>query len=152
MAAKKGSKVKVEYEGKFENGEVFDSSTHGDHSHPLEFVVGERQVIKGFDDAVIGMEINQEKDIEINPEDAYGESKEELKKEVPKDAFPKDKEVVKGMVLALNSPDGRQFPVKIDEVKDESVVLDLNHPLAGKKLLFHLKVVGIDEPESAMVA
>ena len=80
--AKKGDTVKVDYEGKFENGEVFDSSKREGHEHPLEFVVGEGMVIKGFDHAVEGMEEGQEKEFTINPMDGYGERREELKQKI----------------------------------------------------------------------
>ena len=148
MTVKKGSKVKVEYEGKFENGEVFDSSNKTGEQRPLEFVAGEGHVIPGFDNAVLGMEKDEEKDVEINPEEGYGQLKEELKHEVPKDALPKEQEPKKGMMLIMTSPQGQQIPGVIEDVKDNSVILNLNHPLAGKKLLFKIKVVDISEPES----
>ena len=123
MTIKKGNKVKVEYEGKFEDGEVFDSSSHGDHSHPLEFVVGEGQVIRGFDDAVIGMEEGEEKKFVIEPQEAYGERKEELQQKVPKKALPKGQEPKKGMTILVGSPDGRRMPVKIINVDEKSITI-----------------------------
>lgn len=152
MAVKKGSKVKVEYEGKFENGEVFDSSNKTGEQRPLEFVAGEGHVIPGFDKAVIGMNENEEKSIEINPDEAYGEVRDDLKHEVPKSALPKEQEPKKGMMLIMTNPQGQQIPALIDEVKDDSIILNLNHPLAGKKLLFKIKVVGISNPEAAASA
>ena len=143
MAVKKGSKIKVEYEGKFEDGEVFDSSSHGDHSHPLEFVAGEGQVIKGFDDAVIGLEEGEEKEFTLKPEEAYGERKEELKQKVPKSSLPEGQEPKEGMTVVVSSPDGRKMPVKIVAVDNDSITLDLNHPLAGKTLKFKIKVVEV---------
>lgn len=144
MVVKKGDKVKVEYEGRFEDGTVFDSSKHGDHSHPLEFEVGSGQVIKGFDDAVVGMEKDEEKEITLKSEEAYGEARDDLKKDVPKTALPEGQEPKEGMVLIMNSPDGRQIPVKIAEVKDEAIVVDFNHPLAGRTLIFKFKIVEIN--------
>ena len=143
MIIKKGDKVKVEYTGTFEDGTVFDSSQHGDHSHPLEFEAGSGQVIKGFDDAVIGMKKGEEKEITINPEEAYGEYNDELVKALPKDQFPQDKEIKPGMTLVMKLPNGAQMPIKVKEVKEKELILDLNHPLAGKTLHFKIKLVEV---------
>lgn len=144
MAVKKGNKIKVDYEGKFEDGQVFDSSSHGEHSHPLEFVAGEGNVIKGFDEAVIGLEVNDEKEFTINPEEGYGEYREELKQKFPISSLPKEQEPKEGMILMIGTPDGKQFPAKIVGVDKDSVTIDLNHPLAGKKLIFKIKLVAIE--------
>ncbi len=141
---KKGGKVKLDYEGRFEDGTVFDSSTHGDHSHPLEFEVGSGQVIKGFDDAVVGMKKEEEKEFTLNPAEAYGESNPNLMQKVPRNALPKEQEPKPGMVLMVGAPDGRQFPVKITAVDKDSITVDLNHPLAGKKLIFKIKIVNVE--------
>lgn len=141
MPVKKGDKVKVEYEGKLEDGTVFDSSkTHG---KPLEFEVGTGKVIKGFDDGIMGMELNEEKEIKIEPKDAYGDHNPQLIKKVPREQFPKEQEPKPGMMVLMGLPNGAQMPVKILEVDDKEVTLDLNHPLAGKTLLFKVKVVEI---------
>ncbi len=144
MAIKKGDKIKVEYTGTFDDGTVFDSTTHDDHTHPIEFEVGAGQLIKGFDDAVVGMELNEEKDIKIKPEDGYGERKEELSKEIPRDKLPKEPEPKVGMALMMNLPNGQQFPAVIKSVDEEKIVVDLNHPLAGKTLNFKIKVVEVN--------
>ena len=144
MKIKKGHNVTLEYEGKLETGEIFDSSSHGNHSHPLTFKVGENQVIAGFEKAAIGMGLNQEKEFTINPEEAYGEYKEELKQKIPRDNIPKEQKLEKGMVLILRDPNGRQIPVKITDLDEESITLDLNHPLAGKKLIFKIKITDIN--------
>jgi FKBP-type peptidyl-prolyl cis-trans isomerase 2 len=144
MTIKKGDNVSVDYEGKFEDGTVFDSSTHGDHSHPLEFEVGAGKVIKGFDSAVIGMKKDEEKNFEIKPEDAYGEPRPELKKDFPRTILPADQEPKAGMTMAMGTPDGHQIPVKILEVTTDKIVVDLNHPLAGKKLLFKIKIIKVN--------
>jgi len=144
MAVKKGNKVKVEYEGRFENGAVFDSSKHGDHSHPLEFVVGAGQVIPGFDKAVIGMKKGERKEFSIEKDEAYGNYREELKKEIPRNVLPKEQEPKEGMILMMSTPDGRQFPARIVAVTDENVTLDLNHPLAEKKLIFKIKIADVE--------
>jgi peptidylprolyl isomerase len=142
----KGSKVSLDYEGKLESGEVFDSSKHGDHSHPLEFEAGTGMVIAGFDAAVMGMKIGEEKEFSIEPKDAYGMHRAELTKEIPRDALPKEQEPKAGMTLVIGTPQG-QFPVKIASVNEKTVVIDMNHPLAGKKLIFNIKVIGIDEKD-----
>jgi len=142
MAIKKGDKIKVEYEGKLENGKVFDSSAKV--GKPLEFEVGTGKIIPGFDKAVVGMKKGEEKDIKIEPNDAYGEPNPQLVKKIPKDQLPKDKEVKKGMVLGLSMPNGAQMPATVKEVSDKDITLDLNHPLAGKTLNFKIKVVDIE--------
>ncbi|MBU1201435.1 MAG: peptidylprolyl isomerase [Nanoarchaeota archaeon] len=138
---KKGDKVKVEYEGSFDDGTVFDSSKN--HGKPLEFEVGASKVIKGFEDAMIGMKKGEEKKITLKPVDAYGDYNPELVKEVPKEQLPKDHELKPGMILLMGLPNGVQVPVKIAEVNDKTATLDLNHPLAGKTLNFKLKVLEI---------
>lgn len=140
---KKGSKVSLDYEGKLESGEVFDSSKHGDHSHPLEFEAGSGQVIAGFDSAVMGMKVGDEKEFKIEAKDAYGEYNPQLTKEIPRSALPQDQEPKEGMTLMVGTPQG-QFPVVISKVTPTSVTIDMNHPLAGKKLIFNIKVLDID--------
>lgn len=144
MVAKKGDKVKVDYTGKLEDGQIFDTSKHGEHSHPIEFEVGEGKVIKGFDEAVVGMEVGDEKTITIKPEEAYGQHNPKLLKKVPKEKLPKEQEPKVGMMLFLGTPDGKKFPAKITEVTDNEVTIDLNHPLAGKVLKFEIKLVEIN--------
>lgn len=142
MAVKKGNKIKVDYEGKFENGEVFDSSSKSGHS--LEFVAGNGMVIPGFDNAVIGMDKDEEKEITIEKKEGYGDYKEDLKKDVPKETLPKEPEPKEGMMLVMNTPDGHQIPAKIAKVNKDTITLDLNHPLAGKKLIFKIKIKEIE--------
>lgn len=144
MIAKKGDSVSVEYEGRFESGEVFDSSSHGDHSHPLEFEVGSGQVIKGFDDAVVGMKIGEEKEVKLAPAEAYGQIDKRLIQEVPLSALPKDQKPEVGMALIMKTQAGQQFQAKITKVTKDKVTLDMNHPMAGKTLIFKLKLVGIN--------
>lgn len=141
MPIKKGDKVKVEYTGTLGNGTVFDSSEK--HGQPLEFEIGSGQIIKGFENVVIGMEKGEEKDITLKPEEAYGKLDERLKKEIPRYQLPKEQEPKVGMTLLMGLPNGNQIPAKIVEIKDNSVVIDLNHPLAGKTLHFKIKIVDI---------
>ncbi len=140
MVIEKGNNVVIEYEGRLENGQVFDSS---EGKEPLEFEVGSGSVIKGFDEAVVGMEKGQEKEFEIESENAYGPVREELKREVPKSALQFDQEPKEGMGLMLTSQEGKQIPAKIVSVGDENITIDLNHPLAGKKLIFKIKIVDV---------
>lgn len=144
MNVKKGHKVSVEYEGRLESGEVFDSSSHGDHSHPLEFEVGSGQVIKGFDDAVMDMKLNEEKEFKIKPEEAYGNQDSNLMKEIPRNVLPKDQNPEEGMSLVMKTKDGHQLQARIAKVTKDTVTLDMNHPLAGKTLIFKIKLVKIN--------
>lgn len=142
VVVKKGDSIKVEYEGRFEDGTVFDSSKK--HGTPLEFKVDSGQVVKGFDDAVTGMEVGEEKEFTIKPEQAYGEYNEKLKQKVPKDKLPPGHEPKEGMVLLLSTPQGQQMPVRIVAVNENDVTLDMNHPLAGKTLIFKIKILEIN--------
>jgi FKBP-type peptidyl-prolyl cis-trans isomerase 2 len=138
---KKGDKVKVEYTGTLEDGTVFDSSEK--HGAPLEFEIGANQIIPGFEKAIIEMKKGEEKEITIKPEDGYGEPKPDLIKKIPREQLPKEPEPKVGMILALGTPDGKQFPAKIAEVGEKEVSIDLNHPLAGQTLKFKIKIVDI---------
>jgi peptidylprolyl isomerase len=137
---KKGDKVKVHYHGKLTNGETFDSS---EGRQPLEFEVGSGSVIKGFDDGVTGMEIGQKKTINIPVDEAYGQKNPEMLIEMPKDRFPADMELEVGMPLMMSNGEGQNFQVIINEIQEESVILDANHPLAGEELIFDLELVDI---------
>ena len=141
MVIKQGDTIKVDYTGTLENGQVFDSSKG---KKPIEFEVGAGKIIPGLDKAVVGMEKDQEKEISIKPENAYGQPKEELKKEVPRSALPKGQEPKEGMGLMMNTPQGQQIPARIVKVTDEDITLDLNHPLAGKTLNFKIKIAEIN--------
>jgi len=140
MPIKKGDKVKVEYTGTLDDGTVFDTS---EGREPLEFEVGSGQVIKGFDNAVIGMEVDEEKKVELPPSEAYDEFDPTLLKKIPRDKLPPGQEPKIGMLLELRTPDGVSVPTRITEVTAEEVTIDLNHPLAGKTLIFQIKVVDI---------
>lgn len=145
MTVKKGDKIEVDYTGKFEDGTVFDTSTHGNHSHPLAFEAGAKQVIKGFDDAVIGMEVGDEKTITIKSEEGYGEHNPEMIKEFSKEKVPDADKIKEGMTLGIGLPNGQQMPVVVKEVKEDVIMLDMNHPLAGKTLNFEIKIVSINK-------
>jgi len=102
-------------------------------------------MIPGFEKGVMEMTVNEEKTISILPEDAYGEVREEMVAEVPKSQLPADMKVEKGMELMSQTPEGQQMVVKVVDVKDDSIVVDANHALAGKELVFDLKIVEVTE-------
>ena len=140
---KKGNKVKVEYVGCLEDGTVFDSSEM--HNEPLEFIVGAGQLLKGFNDAVIGMKIGEEKEIRLPPDEAYGPHNPEFLKDIPRDYFPEDEEIQPGMMYMIALQNGRQIPVRISKISEDTVTVDLNLPLAGKTLVFKIKLLQISE-------
>ena len=137
---KKGDKVKVHYHGRLGNGETFDKS---EGREPLEFEVGGGMVIPGFDNGVTGMAVGDKKTINIPFDEAYGPRNPDMIIEMPKERFPKDMEIEVGMPLAMSDGQGQQFQVVITEIKDDAVILDANHPLAGHDLTFDLELVEI---------
>lgn len=139
---KKDDTVKVHYKGLLTNGTVFDSSEGRD---PLEFKVGSGMVIKGFDEGVEGMTVNETKKIEIPVEDAYGPVMPELVQDVPKDMLPDSITPEVGMRLVSTQPDGQQIPIVITEIKDDAITVDANHQLAGEDLVFEVELVEIAE-------
>lgn len=136
-----GNTVKVNYTGKLEDGTIFDSSLN-EGREPLEVTVGQGQLIKGFEDGLFDMSEGETKTIDIEPSEAYGDINIELINSVPKENVPEG--VQEGEMLQGNGPMGA-VNVKVVEVNEENVVLDANHPLAGKKLTFELEVVSISE-------
>ncbi len=137
---KSGDKIKVHYHGKLTNGETFDSSTGRE---PLEFEVGSGMVIPGFDEGVTGMTVGEKKTVSIPFAEAYGPKNPEMVIEMPKDRFPEDMPVEVGMPLMMSDQQGQQFQVTIVDIKEEAVMLDANHPLAGQDLIFDLELVEI---------
>jgi len=140
MQVKDGDKIRVHYHGKLHNGETFDSSKGRE---PLEFTVGSGQVIKGFDEGVKGMKAGDKKTVEIPAEDAYGDKDETAIFEFPKDQLPANITPEPGLQLAMTDGSGQSFPVKVAEVRDDVVVFDANHHLAGEDLIFDLELVEI---------
>jgi peptidylprolyl isomerase len=137
--AKRGDTVRVHYKGTLDDGSVFDSS---EGREPLEFTIGGGQVIAGFDQGVTGMSPGDERTINIPSSDAYGEVQAELLLRVPRDQFPPDVTPEVGQQLQMS--DGQQtFVVTVRDVADDAVLLDANHPLAGKALTFELTLVDI---------
>ena len=139
-AAKSGDTVQVHYTGKLEDGSEFDSSRP--RNEPLEFTLGQGQMIPGFEKAVDGMEVGDSKQVKIPSQEAYGEKKQEMIMEVPKGDFPSNITPEVGQQLAVNTQ-GKQVPVVITEMRDDTVVLDANHPLAGKDLTFDIELMEI---------
>ena len=148
MQVKKGDKIKVHYHGKLDDGTTFDSSEGRD---PLAFEVGSGMVIPGFDAGVTGMEKGDKKTIKIPSDEAYGPTLDEMIMEFPKERFPEDMKPEIGMTLNMSNQEGQSFPVVIKEVKDDVVVLDANHPLAGKDLTFDLELVEIEGAKSRII-
>ena len=137
---KEGDVVKVHYTGKLVNGEQFDSSVGRE---PLEFTVGAGQMIKGFDAAMPGMTIGEKKTINIAPEDGYGEKSEEAIIEFPRENVPADMQLEPGMPLTLSNQEGQPVPVIVVDVKEDVIILDANHFLAGQELVFDIELVEI---------
>ncbi len=138
--AKTGDTVAVHYTGKLEDGTVFDSSRDGE---PIEFELGSGAVIGGFENAVTGMEVGEEREVRLAPGDAYGDRREELKLDVPRDQLPDGVEPEVGQMLAIQVAPGQQALARIADIETGSVTLDLNHPLAGETLVFDIELVGI---------
>ncbi len=138
--AKDGDTVKVHYTGTLKNGEVFDTS---EEKEPLEFTLGEGQLIPGFEKAVVGMDVGDSAKIDIPTDEAYGEAREDLVINVPKDQLPEGVTPEVGMQLQVNQPNGQPVPVRITKVGDTDLTLDANHPLAGEDLTFDIELVEV---------
>ncbi len=138
--ASKGNSVKVHYTGRLEDGTVFDSSQNRE---PLQFTLGDGNMIKGFDAAVHGMEIGQEITVTIPSDEAYGEKREDMMIDIPRNQVPEHIKPELGMELTLQSQEGHPMPVKVVHLDDEKIILDANHPLAGEDLIFDITLVEI---------
>ncbi len=138
--AKTGDTVKVHYTGKLDDGTVFDSSVERE---PLQFTIGEGQIIPGFEEAVIGMNPGESKTAKISMDKAYGPHRKEMVAVVPREQIPADLKPEVGQQLQVRQPDGRAMIVVITDVSEASVTLDANHPLAGKDLTFDIQLVEI---------
>ena len=138
--AKQGDCVKVHYRGSLDGGQVFDSSQDRE---PLEFTIGEGRVIAGFEDAIIGMTAGEEKTVRIPCAEAYGPRQEDMVAVFNSGQFPEDLAPAVGQILQLKRDDGMLIQVMVTDVTGDQVTLDANHPLAGKDLIFDLKLVEI---------
>ncbi|MDY0387622.1 MAG: peptidylprolyl isomerase [Methanolobus sp.] len=139
MAIKNGDTIKIDYTGTLDDGSIFDSSAN--HGQALEFTVGSGKVIKGFDDAVRNMELDEEKEFRLEPAEAYGEYEEALVDTVSRDLVQTSMNMEVGKTFLVQTPVGQQIPAKIINLTDDEVTFDLNHPLAGKALTFKIKVI-----------
>lgn len=137
---KENNTVKVNYTGKLADGQVFDSS---EGKEPLEITLGQGQLIPGFEKGLIDMKLNEKKTITIAKDEAYGDVNDALIQEVNKAQLPQDMAPEVGMGLVSKTPDGQEINLLVVEVKDETIVVDGNHPLAGKDLVFDLEVLEI---------
>jgi len=135
-----GDTVNVNYTGKFEDGTIFDTSLV-EGREPIKVKMGEKQVIPGFENGLLDMTVEEKKTVEIDPEMGYGPYREEMIFDIPKTQFPEGISV--GDILSAQSQMG-PVNVTVLEITEETVKIDSNHPLAGKKLIFDLEVVGID--------
>jgi FKBP-type peptidyl-prolyl cis-trans isomerase 2 len=139
---KENNTVKVHYTGKLSDGQVFDSS---EGKEPLEFTLGQGRLIPGFEKGLMDMKLNEKKTITIPKEEAYGEISQDLIQEVQKSELPQEITPEVGMGLVSKSSDGQEMNLQVVEVREASIVLDGNHPLAGKDLTFDLEVVEIKD-------
>ena len=140
--AQNGDKVKIHYTGKLDDGSVFDSSEGG---APLEFTLGQGQVIAGFDQGVVGMEPGDSKTLNIPVDQAYGPHHPDRTFEVDRSDLPPDMSIELGMRLQGNQQGGTAVEVTVVEIDDSKVKMDANHPLAGKNLTFDIQLVEINQ-------
>ena len=139
--AKTGDTVHFHYTGSLEDGTVFDSS---EGREPLSFTVGSGQIIPGLDAAIDGMSVGEQKTVTVAAKDAYGAWQEEARQAIPREQIPSHIPLEPGTQLQMQTPEGQAIPVMVAEVGDAEVVLDANHPLAGKDLTFAVELVAID--------
>lgn len=138
--AQTGDTVRVHYTGRFEDGTVFDTLQDRE---PIEFTLGEHQVIPGFENAVTGMQAGETKTAQIPPEEAYGERREDLLIDVPRAEVPADIDPQIGQTLQVQGAGGQVFPVVVANVGEDMITLDANHPLAGRSLIFDIQLIDI---------
>jgi|SRR5690554_1239233 len=140
IQAKQGDTVKVNYTGKLENGQVFDSTENRDS---LEFTIGEGHVIPGFEKAVIGMTLGETKQANVTADEGYGPYHKELVLEIGRDQIPPELEPEVGQHLQIRQDENDNLLVRVVEVTENSVKLDANHPLAGQNLAFDIELVAV---------
>ena len=140
--AQVGDLVSVHYTGKLTNGEVFDSSKDRD---PLKFTLGNKELLGGFEDGVVGMKPGETKSVTLNPEQAFGDRREDLVLKLPKTEFPQHITPSVGLQLKMGDANGANLTVVITEVAEDSVTLDGNHPLAGQTIVFDIELIEIEQ-------
>jgi len=136
--AKPGDKVSVHYAGKLANGAQFDSSSE---RGPIEVQIGTGQLIKGIDNALVDMTAGDTKSVTVEPDEGYGAHKPELVHVVERQRLPAKIDLRVGTQLQATDPQGNQLRLNVVEIGDNKVTLDANHPLAGKSLVFEIKLV-----------
>jgi FKBP-type peptidyl-prolyl cis-trans isomerase SlyD len=141
---KDGATVSLEYTLSGEDGKLIESNKG---KEPLRYVDGRSQIIPGLEKALEGMKPGAEKKVTVKPEDAYGPVDPKAYREVPKENIPADS-LKEGMALFAKTAEGEMFPVRVKEVKDKTVVIDMNHPLAGKTLVFDVKILDVQPPQA----
>lgn len=141
-----GMVVSLEYTLRLDDDEVIDSSQG---QPPLEFVQGQRQIVPGLEQALYGMEVGDEKDVVVEPDEGYGERNPEANQVVPRDAFQAGVELEPGMPIRVSDGSGRAATAFVADVNPDSVKLDFNHPLAGETLHFHVEIADLREASSA---
>lgn len=139
-AAKLGDTVKIHFTGKLQDETIIETSKSGD---PLEFKIGEGNVISGLEQGVIGMAAGDKKTIAVSPEDGFGQPQKDLVVDLNKSEFPEDVEFEVGTYLNIESSDGKEFKAKVVEIKEETVTLDANHPLAGATINYDVELIEI---------
>jgi peptidylprolyl isomerase len=137
---KTGDTVRIHYTGTLADGSTFDSS---DGRDPLEFTVGSGQIIPGLDKAIPGMSVGDKKTVDVPADEAYGQPDPNARQAVPRGEIPADIPLDLGTQLQVQTPQGQVLPVTVVEVTEEQVMLDANHPLAGKDLTFAIELVEI---------
>ena len=138
--AKNGDKVKLHYTGKIKNGEVFGTSRDRE---PLEFSIGSGSILPGIENGIIGMQIGDNRTIELAPEDAFGPAQEGLTLDMKKSEFPENMTFTVGETIPMQRKNGNFILVMIKEVKEDTITLDANHPLAGRTLIFDVELLDI---------
>lgn len=141
MVIEEGSKISLEYTGTLDDGSVFDST---DGKPPMKFEMKPGSLIKGFYNALLGMSLGEEKEFRLESKDAYGERDDRLLEEIPRDKFPKEPVPEPGMMFYGETETGQRIPTLVVQVTDQVVIIDMNHPMAGKALNFKIKVVSVE--------
>jgi len=136
---KDGTVVSLQYTLSGEDGKTIESNKG---QEPMKYTQGERQIIPGLEKGIAGMKVGDEKRVKVKPDDGYGPVNEKAYHEVPKEKIPSESLKV-GAVLVANGPEGQAMPVRVHQIKEKTVVIDMNHPMAGKTLLFDVKILDI---------
>lgn len=140
VKAKTGDTVKIHFTGKMQDDTVVETSKD---RGPLEFKIGEGNVISGLEQGIIGMQVGDKKTLTISPQEAFGLPRQELMVDLNKDDIPEGIKLAVGIHLDIQASDGQKFKVKVVDVKEDTVTLDANHPLAGVTLIFDVELIEI---------